>query len=42
SKLLGHRATTVCMVIADRLNKKANTGYKNSIDQLIEIVLNRI
>lgn len=42
SRLLGHRATTVCMVIADRLNKQANTGYKNSIDHLIQLVLERI
>ena len=27
---------TVCMVIANRLIKEANTSYKNSIDGLIE------
>lgn len=42
ARLMGHRATTVCMVIANRLIKEANTGYKNSIDTLIETVLNRI
>ena len=42
SRLLGHRATTVCMVIANRLAHEANTGYKNSIDTLIETVLERI
>ena len=42
SRLLGHRATTVCMVIANRLAHEANTGYKNSIDDLIETVLERI
>ena len=42
SKLLGHRATTVCLVIADRLNKKSNTNYKGHIDQLIQLVLKRI
>ena len=42
SRLMGHRATTVCMVIADRFNKQANTGYKNSIDSLIQLVLERI
>lgn len=42
SRLMGHRATTVCMVIADRLHKQANTGYKNSIDTLIKLVLERI
>lgn len=42
SKLLGHKATTVCMVIANRVAKKANTGYKNKIDDLITTVLDRI
>ena len=42
SKLLGHRATTVCLVIADRLNKQSNTNYKGNIDQLIQLVLDRI
>lgn len=42
SRLMGHHATTVCMVIADRLHKQANTGYKNSIDSLIQLVLERI
>lgn len=42
SRLLGHRATTVCMVIANRLAHEANTGYQNTIDNLIEIVLERI
>lgn len=42
ARLMGHRATTVCMVIANRLINEANTGYKNSIDTLIETVLERI
>lgn len=42
SRLMGHKATTVCMVIANRLIKEANTGYKNTIDNLIKTVLNRI
>ena len=42
SRLLGHKAMTVCMVIANRLAKEANTAYKNSIDNLIEKVLERI
>lgn len=42
SRLLGHQATTVCMVIANRLAKEANANYKNSIDTLIEKVLERI
>ncbi len=42
SKLLGHKATTVCMVIANRVAKEANTGYVNQIDDLIQTVLDRI
>lgn len=41
SRLMGHKAMTVCMVIANRLIKEANTGYKNSIDLLIKTVLDR-
>lgn len=42
AKLMGHRATTTCMVIANRRAGKANTGYKNIIDDLITLVLDRI
>lgn len=42
SKLLGHKATTCCMVIANRLIKEANTGYKSTVDNLIKEVLERI
>ena len=40
--LLGHRATTCCMVIANRYTTEMNTDYKNSIDKLILKVLERI
>lgn len=42
ARLLGHKAMTVCMVIANRLEKEANAGYKKTIDHLIEKVLERI
>lgn len=42
ASLLGHRAMTCCMVIANRHAQKMNTEYKNSIDTLIEKVLDRI
>ncbi|MDR0939592.1 MAG: nucleoside phosphorylase [Mediterranea sp.] len=42
SLLMGHKATTTCMVIANRLAKEADTGYRNTIDTLIEKVLDRI
>ncbi len=40
--LLGHRAMTCCMVIANRYNKEMNTNYKSKITDLIQLVLNRI
>ncbi len=42
SLLLGHKATTICMVVANRLAKEANANYKSSIDDLITMVLERI
>ena len=42
ARLMGHKAMTVCMVIANRLIKEANTGYKNTIDTLIKTVFDRI
>ena len=42
ARLQGHKATTVCLVIANRVAKEANTGYKNQIDDLIKLVLERI
>ena len=42
SLLMGHKAMTCCMVIANRLAKEANANYKNTIDVLIKKVLDRI
>ncbi|MFQ7114659.1 nucleoside phosphorylase [Hallella bergensis] len=42
SNLMGHKALTCCMVIANRVAKQANSSYKNSIDDLIVKVLDRI
>lgn len=42
ASILGHKAVTVCMVIANRHDHEMNTGYKNSIDTLIQKVLDRI
>ena len=42
ARLLGHKAMTCCMVIANRRAKKAETAYKNDIDGLIGRVLDRI
>lgn len=42
SALMGHRAMTVCCIIAGRVAKNMNTDYKGSMTGLIETVLNRI
>ena len=42
SRLMGHQAMTCCMVIANRRSHEANTSYKNTIDSLIKLVLERI
>lgn len=42
SRLLGHRATTVCLVIANRVAQEANTDYKKLMNNLIQMVLERI
>ena len=40
--LLGHKAMTVCCIIAGRVDKNVNTEYKGSMENLIETVLDRI
>lgn len=40
--LMGHRAMTVCCIIAGRVDKNMNTDYQTSLVELIEKVLNRI
>ncbi len=42
ASLLGHKAMTCCMVVANRYAKEMNTNYKNQIDDLITLVLDRI
>ncbi len=42
AKMLGHKAMTVCCVIAERRLTKANTDYKPHVKRLIETVLDRI
>ena len=42
ASLLGHRAMTCCMVIANRYTKTMNADYKEKIDDLIKLVLDRI
>ena len=42
ASILGHRALTVCMVIANRYAKEMNTDYKPLMKDLITCVLDRI
>lgn len=42
SALLGHRAMTCCMVIANRYAQEMDTEYNNKIEDLIQLVLDRI
>lgn len=41
SLMLGHRAMTVCCIIAERRANKANTDYKPRLNQLVRTVLDR-
>ena len=42
AKLMGHKAMTVCCIIAQRRVEDANTDYKPSVAKLVETVLERI
>jgi len=42
SKLMGHKAMTVCCIIANRRVEAANTDYKQYIENLVSTVLDRI
>jgi uridine phosphorylase len=42
SKLLGHEALTICLIIANRLKKEANSNYHQSMETLIKLVLDRL
>lgn len=42
AKLLGHKALTVCCIIAQRREEDANTDYKPSVEKLVKTVLERI
>jgi len=42
SKLMGHKAMTVCCIIANRRVEAATTDYKPFIEKLVQTVLDRI
>lgn len=40
--MMGHRAMTVCCIIAGRVDENMNTDYQSSLIKLIQLVLHRI
>lgn len=42
SALMGHRAATLCAIIAQRVNKNANTDYKPYVRHMIETALDKL
>lgn len=42
AKLLGHKAMTVCCIIAERRANKSNPDYKPKVRRLVETVLDRL
>jgi uridine phosphorylase len=42
SKLLGHRALTICLIIANRMVNNVETGYKEKMKELIDLVLHNL
>lgn len=41
-KLMGHKAMTVCSIIANRMNHEATPNYKTAVHDLVKTVLERI
>lgn len=42
SKLLGHEASTICTIIANRDSKTANSNYQPYVNQMIEMALSKL
>lgn len=42
AKLLGHRAMTVCSIIANRVATSANPNYKTAVNDLVKTVIERL
>ncbi|MBR6284544.1 MAG: nucleoside phosphorylase, partial [Muribaculaceae bacterium] len=42
ARILGHRAMTVCSIIANRVATVANTNYKTAVNDLVGIVIDRL
>ena len=42
SKLLGHEASTICTIIANRDNKTANSDYQPYVKRMVEMALDKL
>ena len=42
SKMLGHNALTVCLIIANRVTKEANENYRDEMKKLVIKALNQL
>ena len=42
AKILGHRAMTICSIIANRVATEANTNYKGAVNDLVATVIERL
>lgn len=42
SKMLGHQALTVCLIIANRVTREANENYYPEMEKLIKVVLDKL
>jgi uridine phosphorylase len=42
SKMLGHQALTVCLIIANRVTKEANQNYRETMQIMIKKVLDQL
>lgn len=42
SKLLGHKALTVCSIIANRVTRQANENYHEVMEKLVSLVLDKL
>jgi len=42
SLLLGHKSTTICAIIANRVTKQASSNYKPTVKKLIELTLSKL
>jgi uridine phosphorylase len=40
--LMGHRAATMCTIIAQRIAKKAQTDYRPYVERMITMALDRL